>query len=86
MQINNIETKTQNKVLFPLGQIFLTVGAREALSESNQQPIEFLARHQSGDYGDICEEDRLENELSVREGYRILSRQDITGTEDLGDH
>jgi hypothetical protein len=73
MQNNNIATKTQNKVLFPLGQVFLTIGAREALEESNQTAIEFLARHQSGDYGDVCEDDKRENELSVKEGFRILS-------------
>ncbi|MEJ7862727.1 MAG: hypothetical protein WKF90_13945 [Pyrinomonadaceae bacterium] len=73
MQSQNTITKTQNKVLFPLGQIFLTIGAREALEDSNQTPSEFIARHQTGDYGDICEDDRRENELSVKEGFRILS-------------
>ncbi len=61
------------KVLFPLGDVFLTVGAKEALEESNQLPNEFLARHQKGDWGDVCEDDRQENELSVKEGFRILS-------------
>ncbi len=73
MQINNTITKKENKALFSLGQVVLTVGAREALAESNQQPFEFLARHQSGDYGIICEDDRKENELSLKEGFRILS-------------
>ena len=73
MQINNTITKTQNKVLFSLGQIFLTVGAREALEESNQLPNEFLSRHVQGDWGTVCEDDREENELSVKEGFRILS-------------
>ena len=68
-----LEMLNESKVLFPLGQILLTVGAREALSESDQQPIEFLARHQSGDWGLVYEDDRQENELSVREGFRILS-------------
>jgi hypothetical protein len=64
---------TQNKVLFPLGQVFLTVGAREALEESRQTANEFLARHEKGDWGEICEDDRRENELSIEEGFRILS-------------
>ncbi len=63
----------QKKILFPLGQIFLTIGAREALEESNQLPNEFLCRHVSGDWGIVCKDDREENELSVREGFRILS-------------
>ncbi|MDQ3712704.1 MAG: hypothetical protein M3388_10860 [Acidobacteriota bacterium] len=73
MQDNITITTTENKALFPLGQVFLTIGAREALAESDQMPNEFLVRHQSGDYGDICEDDRRENELSVKEGFRILS-------------
>jgi len=36
-------------------------------------PNEFLAKHQSGNYGDICKDDWEENELSVKEGFRILS-------------
>ncbi len=64
---------TQNKVLFPLGQIFLTIGAKEVLEESNQTPDEFLAQHQSGNWGLVCEDDRRENELSIKEGFRILS-------------
>ncbi len=73
MQNNNTITKTENKALFSLGQIFLTIGAREALTESNQMPNEFLAKHQSGDWGDVCEDDIKENDFSVREGFRILS-------------
>ncbi len=73
MQDNITITTTENKVLFPLGQVFLTIGARESLAESNQMPNEFLVRHQSGDWGLICEDDRRENEFSVKEGFRILS-------------
>ena len=75
MQINDTTTttKTQNEALFPLGNIYLTIGAQEALEDSNQQPLEFLSRHQKGDFGIICEDDKKENELSIKEGFRILS-------------
>ena len=73
MQNQNTITKKENKVLFAMGEVHLTIGAREALGESNQMANEFLARHQSGDWGIICEDDRKENELSVKEGFRILS-------------
>ncbi len=53
--------------------MYLTIGAREALSESNQIPNEFLAKHQAGDWGLVCENDRRENELPVKGGFRILS-------------
>lgn len=63
----------QSSLLFPLGEVYLTIGAQDALKESNQVAVEFLQRHQSGDYGDVCEDDRRENELSVKEGFRVLS-------------
>ena len=73
MQNQDTITKTQNKVRFQLGNIYLTVGARETLKESNQTATEFLAKHQSGDWGEVCESDAKENEFSLKEGYRILS-------------
>jgi hypothetical protein len=33
----------------------------------------FVARHQSGDWGDLSEEDRQENEFSLQHGFRLLS-------------
>lgn len=73
MQNNNIAPKSQNKVLFDLGQTVMTVGAKEALAESNQSPLEFLAHHRAGDWGIISKDDWEENELSLIEGFRIFS-------------
>jgi hypothetical protein len=58
---------------FVLGQILATPGALEALEASSQQPLEFLTRHVSGDWGDLCEEDRQSNDDSVIDGSRLLS-------------
>ncbi len=68
-----LEMLNESKVLFPLGNVYLTIGAREALEESNQTANEYLARHQKGDWGIVGKEDWKENELSVKEGFRILS-------------
>lgn len=73
MQNNHNATKQQREVLFELGNIYLTEGAKEVLKESNQHPIIFLAKHQHGDWGDVCKTDAKENDLSVKEGFRILS-------------
>jgi hypothetical protein len=59
--------------LFPLGKIVATPGAISALDEAGQNPATFLKRHQSGDWGDCDEADRKENDLSVREEFRIFS-------------
>jgi hypothetical protein len=68
-----LELLNEQSILFPLGNVFMTIGAKEALQESNEQPSEFLSRHQTGDYGLVCDEDKQENDLSVKEGFRILS-------------
>jgi hypothetical protein len=59
--------------LFPLGRVLATPGALEALDEAKQSPEEFLRRHQRGDWGELCEEDKRENEFSLVHGFRILS-------------
>ena len=58
---------------FPLGRVVATPGALRVLEEANQNAFEFLAKHQAGDWGELCEEDKRENEFSVRNGFRILS-------------
>jgi hypothetical protein len=58
---------------FSLGQVVATPGALQALKEAKQEPWEFLERHQSGDWGELSQQDKRENELSLRKGFRILS-------------
>lgn len=62
-----------NQPLFSLGKVVATPGAIEALEKAGQTPIEFLERHQRGDWGIVPEEDKAANNLSIREGSRILS-------------
>ncbi len=59
--------------LFSLGQIVATPGALEALAPNEGLGFLLLTRHVTGDWGNVCEEDAAENELSIEEGYRILS-------------
>ncbi len=68
-----LEILNEKAVLFPLGSIYLTIGAREALRKSNQEPFEFLLRHQRGDWGDLGRVDIEENIRSLKVGYRLLS-------------
>lgn len=58
---------------FRLGQTVATPGALEALKDAGQSPLEFLVRHARGDWGDCSAEDKTENELSLKEGFRIFS-------------
>ena len=69
------------KALFSLGQIVGTPGALRALEEAGQHPLTLLARHVTGDWGELDEEDQAENDLSVEQGFRIVSAYTLeTGT------
>jgi hypothetical protein len=58
---------------FPLGRIVATPGALGALEEAGENPGTFIKRHSAGDWGELDDHDRQENELSVERGFRILS-------------
>jgi hypothetical protein len=59
--------------MFKLGQMLTTPGALAALKESNQTPMEFICRHQSGDWGEMDDEDKALNDAALRDGSRLLS-------------
>ncbi|MGH9629883.1 MAG: hypothetical protein ACRD7E_16320 [Bryobacteraceae bacterium] len=63
---------------FALGQIVATPGALEAFQQTDESPWTFLARHVSGDWGDLDDEDRRENELSLIHGFRLFSAYRLT--------
>lgn len=72
-----------NKRLFSLGKIVATPGAIEAIEKVRGNPDTFLKRHQSGDWGDCDPDDKRENDLSVREGFRIFSVYNITADQKI---
>jgi hypothetical protein len=65
---------------FRLGHIVATPNALEHVP--NEDILRAIQRHQAGDWGDVCEEDRQENELSLQKGFRLLSvYHSATGTK-----
>jgi hypothetical protein len=64
---------TPSLVRFPLGRLFLTQGAAEALEESGQWAQEFINRHSRLERGELGEEDHKENLFSVDKALRIFS-------------
>ena len=58
---------------FPLGQVVATPGALRAIEGARQSPEEFIRRHAAGDWGELSEDDRLENERSLVDDCRLLS-------------
>ena len=70
---NSNTTRTNIGARFALGETFITPGAQDALDIAGQTAMQFLRRHISCDWGEVSEDDAQENELSLREGYRLLS-------------
>ncbi len=56
---------------FPLGQTVITSAAMAAIPWP--EVLAALGRHTAGDWGEVCDEDRQENERALREGSRLLS-------------
>jgi hypothetical protein len=56
---------------FPLGQLVITRAAAGRLTP--EVIADGIVRHARGDWGDISPADAAENELSVRESFRLLS-------------
>ena len=59
-------------MLFNPGTIVATLGALELAQQGIDLPA-YLQRHLKGDWGELCPEDKAENNLSLRCGYRLLS-------------
>ena len=56
---------------FSLGRVVLTANAQATLTPASIQSA--LSRHVNGDWGDVDDHDRQENELSFKQGFRLLS-------------
>lgn len=69
--------------LFSAGRIVATPGALALLEEAQKSPSEFLLRHLRGDWGDLCQEDKAENELSLKHGFRLLSSYPVADTDTI---
>jgi len=81
MEPHNNTHQEAGAARFALGQTVITPGAEEALEIAGQTATEFLCRHMSGDWGELSDEDVKENELSLKEGFRLLSRYETAKGE-----
>jgi len=70
--------KSNASMTLELGRVLATPGALGALAEAEQGYLEFLSRHVNGDWGEVDSSDAAENELSLKEGFRILSAYRLT--------
>ena len=79
--MNSTNQEPDKPLLFGLGKLFVTRGI-QALMENGLDITPFLQRHMTGDDGDLDEEDKAENRLSLKHGYRILSAYHFSPVND----
>ena len=67
---------------FSIGKIVMTHTIATLIAEERIPPgfvHECLQKHQRGDWGDLCSEDKEINDRAVKDGSRILSSYEING-------
>ncbi len=57
-----------SKPLFSRGQLVLTAGVADLVQQGRLNPSAYLRRHLSGDWGDLSEEDRKQNDAALKTG------------------
>lgn len=64
---------------FKPGQILATPGALEVIAEARVSIVDLLIRHLRGDWGDLSDSDRQQNEIAIMTDQRILSSYVLPG-------
>ena len=59
--------------LFPLGDCYYTPGAKAALEKTRADVAALVARHVTGDWSEMVEEDQAANRQAIAEGSRVFS-------------
>lgn len=72
-------TRVSGPLLFPLGRLLASPGALEAMERAHENPVHLLARHATGDWGELDAEDRAANDRALETGNRILSAYTLAG-------
>jgi hypothetical protein len=69
--VSSMQGRTMEK--FPLGDIIATPAVLDQIAKSGQRPEDFLDRHVAGDWGEVCDDDKLLNDQALVTGERLLS-------------
>ena len=71
------EDEHERRPLFALGRTLATPGALHACEEAEVLPQLLFMRHQSGDWGDLVQEDREANDHALEHGGRLFSAYNL---------
>lgn len=70
---------TPARLRLTTGRLFATPGALDTLRTANVTVGDLLTRHLRGDWGELTEEDRQQNDLALEAGLRVLSSYVLPG-------
>ena len=62
---------------FPLGRVLMTSGIHSIVQEGKLNPVTYLRRHASGDWGDLCADDKQLNDQAVKGKGRLFSSYEV---------
>jgi hypothetical protein len=57
----------------PLRRVVAAPGALNLIMDAGEDAFDYLARHATGDWGELCAFDRRQNKRALRTGERVLS-------------
>lgn len=69
-------------ISFNLGRLVMTRGVNDQVAENTafaKFVMSSLTRHRRGDWGNLSDEDKQENEVSLKQGFRLLSAYEAEG-------
>ena len=67
---------------FPLGRLVMTCGVNDRIADGTAFAgfvVRSLKRHAGGDWGDLCDEDKKENEFALNKRLRLFSAYEADG-------
>jgi len=73
MENDSNQAANQKQPLFSLGQIVATRRAFSKMIELGISASDLIFRHVTGDWGDLCGSDQLENFNAILSGTRVFS-------------
>jgi hypothetical protein len=63
---------------FPLGQVVMTPGVAELAHQGRLDPLVYLRRHRCGDWGELDNGDRRQNDRALQSGQdRLFSSYEV---------
>lgn len=64
---------------FRAGQLVMTAGVNDLVQRGALNPVPYLRRHLDGDWGDLCDDDRRQNDVALKSGEdRLFSSYQVT--------